>query len=98
MGKVYIAGILFYCVTIQLAFWRISDMLQKEYTEKLEDFKETTDRKWFSNLAADQKKRLVVVGLCPIAHWLIGTFFLWIWAFPETADAFVRKAIDKILN
>ena len=94
MIKIYLISVLIYAVSIWLV---LLDRLDQEYRES-EEFQERFNtftelrRDWFAMLI------LIVVGFCPIVHWFVIIINFWLVISPDTADAAIREAIDKILN
>lgn len=103
MIKIYLISVMVYAISVWLAFEGLSRWLDQEYRES-EDFKERIDtfaevrQDWFKDIKDEGIMRLVLVGICPIVHWLGIIVCLALAVVPDKVDWLIRKAIDKIFN
>ena len=103
MIKIYVMGVIVYIISTWLAFWTLTEWLNDEYRES-EDFKERVDtftelgQDWFKDMSTRRRIDLVLMGLCPIVHWLVAIVYLALAIAPDKMDWLIREAIDKILN
>ena len=103
MLRIYLIGVLIYTISIGLAFWRLTNWLDREYKES-EEFKERIDTftelgpDWFKDMSIKRRWDLALMGLCPIVHWVAAIVYFGLAASPDGMDWLIREAIDKILN